>query len=466
LSGERARILIVDDDPDLLRLMAIRLRSAGYETVTAASGEQALAQVMAAPPRLVVTDLRMGGMDGMALFDAIRETRPTLPVIVLTAHGTIPDAVAATQRGVFGYLTKPFEASELMAQIERALKLGGHAVQDDSTGTDADWRREIITHSARMNEVLARAQLAAASDASVLIYGESGTGKELLARALVRAGARQSKPFVAINCGAIPEQLLESELFGHVRGAFTGAVKDHNGLFQAADGGTLFLDEIGDMPVALQVKLLRVLQEGEVRPLGSTRNVAVNVRIIAATHRRLDEEMAAGRFREDLYYRLNVVSIEVPALAERREDIPLLAAHFLKELADKYQKAVNGFAPDALEVLLGAAWPGNVRQLRNVIEQAVALCQTPLITADWVQQAIREQSQGLASFDEARGRFEREYLAQLLKIAAGNVAQAARLAKRNRTEFYKLLRRHTLDPALFKLQRPGQSGDRPPDSAE
>jgi two-component system response regulator GlrR len=278
--------------------------------------------------------------------------------------------------------------------------------------------------------------------------------------------ARQSKPFVAINCGAIPEQLLESELFGHVRGAFTGAVKDHNGLFQAADGGTLFLDEIGDMPVALQVKLLRVLQEGEVRPLGSTRNVAVNVRIIAATHRRLDEEMAAGRFREDLYYRLNVVSIEVPALAERREDIPLLAAHFLKELADKYQKVVNGFAPDALEVLLGAAWPGNVRQLRNVIEQAVALCQTPLITADWVQQAIREQSQGLASFDEARGRFEREYLAQLLKIAAGNVARAARLAKRNRTEFYKLLRRHALDPALFKLQRPGQAGDRPPDGAE
>jgi two-component system response regulator GlrR len=271
---------------------------------------------------------------------------------------------------------------------------------------------------------------------------------------LCKASARRSNAFVAINCGAIPEQLLESELFGHARGAFTGAVKDHVGLFQAADGGTLFLDEIGDMPSALQVKLLRVLQDGDVRPVGSTRSVAVDVRIIAATHRRLDQELAAGRFREDLYYRLNVVPIELPTLAERREDIPLLAAHFLKELAERYQKQVNGLAPDAVDVLIGAAWPGNVRQLRNVIEQAVALCQTPLVSAAWVQQAITEQEHGLASFDEARGRFEREYLAQLLKIAAGNVARAARLAKRNRTEFYKLLQRHGLDPALFKNSRP------------
>ena len=453
MTDERAPILVVDDDPDLLRLMTIRLRSAGYEPIAVESGEKALAQVVAAPPRLVVTDLRMPGMDGMALFAAIRQSNPTLPVIVLTAHGTIPDAVTATQRGVFGYLTKPFDAPELLALIDRALRLGGG--QSESTPGDSEWRREIVTRSTRMEEVLAKAQLAAASDASVLIYGESGTGKELLARAVCKASARSGKPFVVINCGAMPEQLLESELFGHARGAFTGAIKDHEGLFKAADGGTLFLDEIGDMPLALQVKLLRVLQEGEVRALGSTRSFSVDVRIICATHRRLAQEIAASKFREDLFYRLNVVGIELPSLAERREDIPLLAMHFLKELAEKYQKPLNGFAPDAMEALVGAAWPGNVRQLRNVIEQAVALCQTPLITAAWTQQAIREQQNGLASFDEARGRFEQQYLVQLLKIAAGNVTQAARLAKRNRTEFYRLLQRHALDPGLFKRPRKG-----------
>ena len=453
MNDDRARILVVDDDPDLQRLMAIRLQSSGYDAVTVGSGEQALAQMMVSPPSLVVTDLRMDGMDGMALFEAIHRDNPALPVVVLTAHGTIPDAVAATQRGVFGYLTKPFDAQELLALIERALRLGGSAAVAEDRSADGVWRQDIVTRCARMEEVLARSQLAARSDASVLIYGESGTGKELLARALCKASARQSKPFVAINCGAMPEQLLESELFGHVRGAFSGAVKDHEGLFKAADGGTLLLDEIGDMPLALQVKLLRVLQEGEVRPLGSTRSVNVNVRIIVATHRHLEQEIARGHFREDLYYRLNVVSIELPTLAERREDIPLLANHFLRELAEKYQRPLTGFAPDALEMLIAAAWPGNVRQLRNVVEQAVALCQTPLVTAAWTQQAIRDQERGLVSFDEARGKFERQYLSQLLTIAAGNVAQAARLAKRNRTEFYKLLRRHTLDPALFKAAR-------------
>jgi two-component system response regulator GlrR len=453
MSHARARILIVDDDPDLQRLMAIRLQSAGYETIAAGSGDQALAQMMAAPAQLVVTDLRMDGMDGMSLFEAIHKNNPALPVIVLTAHGSIPDAVTATQRGVFGYLTKPFDAPELLALIDRALRLGGNAAQSNGMPDNEEWRREIVTRCARMEEVLAKVRLAAASDASVLIYGESGTGKELLARALCKASARHSKPLVAINCGAMPEQLLESELFGHVRGAFTGALKDYEGLFRAADSGTLFLDEIGDMPAALQVKLLRVLQEGELRPLGAARTISVNVRIIAATNRRLDQEIAHGRFREDLYYRLNVISIELPPLAERREDIPLLAAHFLKELAERYHRPLNGFAPDAMEALIAATWPGNVRQLRNVVEQAVALCQTPLVTAAWVQQAIRDQDHGLIPFDEARGKFERQYLSQLLTIAAGNVARAARLAKRNRTEFYKLLRRHDLDPSLFKAPR-------------
>ena len=258
---------------------------------------------------------------------------------------------------------------------------------------------------------------------------------------------------MAINCGAIPEPLLETELFGHVKGAFTGAVRDNRGLFQAADGGTLLLDEIGDMPAALQVKLLRVLQERQVRPVGGLQNTPVDVRVISATHRDLEAEMAAGNFREDLYYRLKVVSLRLPSLAERREDVPLLAGHFLNELTSRYKKVVSGFAPEAVEQLVTAAWPGNVRQLYNVIEQSVALATTPLIPASLVQQAIQNEDTELTSFEQARRKFEREYLAQLLKITDGNVTNASRMAKRNRTEFYKLLQRHQLDPRLFKPQR-------------
>jgi len=442
----RTRVLVVDDDPDLLRLMQIRLDSAGYEVTTAESAERALAQMSIARPQVVVTDLKMGGMDGVALFEAIHAHNPTLPVIILTAHGTIPDAVAAVKRGLFNYLTKPFDAKALLAEIGRAAALGGSA----STGADAAWRAEIITRNPVMEDVLAKARLVADSDAVVFISGESGTGKELLARAIHMASNRRERPFVAINCAAIPEQLLESELFGHVRGSFTGAVRDHKGLFLTADRGTLFLDEIGDIPVSLQVKLLRVLQEKRVRPVGATEAHDVDVRIISATHRDLEAEMAAGNFREDLYYRLNVVALQLPPLTERREDIPLLANHFLMQLAQKYRKSVSGFAPEALELLVAASWPGNVRQLYNVVEQSVALCTTPLIPASWVQQAIQSQQAEFASFEDARRGFEREYLTQLLKITEGNVTQAARLAKRNRTEFYKLLQRHQLDPKLFK----------------
>jgi len=449
ITAERASILVVDDDPDLLRLMQIRLTAAGYAVTTAESAERALAQMSVARPRLVVTDLRMGGMDGIALFEAIRAQNPTLPVIILTAHGTIPDAVSAVKRGVFGYLTKPFDARALLTEIERALAVGGGPAPA-AAGEDAEWRAEIITRNPALEDVLAKARLVADSDAAVFIYGESGTGKELLARAIHKASARRDRPFVAINCSAIPEQLLESELFGHVRGSFTGAVRDHKGLFQTADRGTLFLDEVGDMPVSLQAKLLRVLQEKRVRPVGSTEAHQVDARIVSATHRNLEAEMAAGNFREDLFYRLNVVALQLPPLVERREDIPLLANHFLTQLAAKYRKAINGFAPEALEALVAASWPGNVRQLYNVVEQSVALCTTPLIPASWVQQAIQKQQAEFASFEEARRRFEREYLAQLLKITEGNVTQAARLAKRNRTEFYKLLARHQLEPKLFK----------------
>jgi two-component system response regulator GlrR len=301
-----------------------------------------------------------------------------------------------------------------------------------------------------MADLLAKAKLAAESGSAVLIRGESGTGKEMLAKAIHRASSRADHPFVAVNCGAIPDTLLESELFGHSKGAFTGALKDYPGLFRSAQGGTLFLDEIGDMPLALQVKLLRVLQERQMRPVGSVETIEIDVRIISATHRHLEEEIAAGKFREDLYYRLNVVSLELPNLAGRREDIPLLAQHFLKDLVKKSGKKVSGFAPEAMELLLNAAWPGNVRQLYNVVEQAVALSTTPIISAALLSDAIHENTENIPSFSDARRQFEQEYLVRLMKITGGNVTHAARIAGRNRTEFYKLLRRHHILPALFK----------------
>ena len=447
----KAQILVVDDDPGLLRLMQLRLEAAGYGATLADSGERALAQLAVSRPQVVVTDLQMGGMDGITLFEAIRADNPALPVIILTAHGTIPDAVSAVKGGVFGYLTKPFDAKALLVEIERALAVSG--VPNAAGIDDGAWRAAIITRNPAMEEVLAKARLVAAGDAAVLIQGESGTGKELLARAVHAASPRSNRPFVAINCAAIPEPLLESELFGHVKGAFTGAVRDNRGLFLSADGGTLLLDEIGDMPPALQVKLLRVLQEKQVRPVGGLQHVPVDVRVISATHRNLETELAAGNFREDLYYRLKVVALNLPSLAERREDIPLLAGHFLTEIAARYKKDVTGLSPEAVELLVAAAWPGNVRQLYNVIEQSVALTTTPRIPANLVQQAIQREQTEFASFEQARRKFERDYLAQLLKITDGNVTQASRLAKRNRTEFYKLLQRHQLDPRLFKPQR-------------
>jgi two-component system response regulator GlrR len=441
-------ILLVDDDPDLLRLISLRLTSAGYRVRTADSGETALATLAVLRPAVVVTDLRMPGIDGMQLFQAIHREHPALPVIILTAHGTIPDAVSATQRGVFGFLTKPFDSQDLLQKVAAAIKLSGDHTEADAP--DAEWRAGIVTRSPKMEDLLRQARLVAESDASVLIFGDSGTGKELLARAIHRASKRADGPFVAVNCGAIPAELLESELFGHARGAFTGAVQAHRGLFQTADGGTLFLDEIGDMPLPLQVKLLRVLQEGEVRPLGATQSIPVDVRVISATHRDLEAQRAAELFREDLYYRLNVVSLRLPPLAERREDIPVLATHILRRLAERYHRTQPALAPEAMALLIAAPWPGNVRQLLNLLEQAVALTTTPVIPASVVQNALSEDASALVPFEEARRSFEREYLVRLLKITGGNVTQAAQMAKRNRTEFYKLLQRHKLEPSMFK----------------
>jgi two-component system response regulator GlrR len=301
-----------------------------------------------------------------------------------------------------------------------------------------------------MKEVLQQAKMVAATDARVLITGESGTGKELLAQAIHKASERRNKPFTAINCSAMAENLLESELFGHEKGAFTGATRSHEGLFQATEGGTLLLDEIGDMPMRLQVKLLRVLQENQVRPVGSTEAKQIDVRVISATHRDLRELMKQGRFREDLYYRLNVVNIRLPTLDERREDIPLLVAHFLQQIAKEAGQERKVYAPEAVEMLVTAEWPGNVRQLYNIVRQNVALSRSPVISGELVQQSLGEHAGKLLSFTDARDEFTRNYLSQILQITMGNVSQAARLAKRNRTDFYKLLARHDLNPDSFK----------------
>ncbi|ABE43069.1 sigma 54-interacting transcriptional regulator [Polaromonas sp. JS666] len=444
-----AHLLVVDDDPDMLRLLTIRLTAAGYRVTAVTSAEAAMTQLHIERPQLVLSDVQLPGRDGLALFDDIRARHPSLPVILLTAHGTIPDAVEATERGVFTYLTKPFDGKGLLDKIAQALALSAPS-HPAKRGSPEAWQHQIISRSSRMAEALAEARMISQSDASVLLRGESGTGKELLAQAIHQASPRAGKPFIAVNCGAIPEALLESELFGHVKGAFTDAVASHKGLFQAADGGTLLLDEIGDMPPALQVKLLRVLQERVVRPLGSSQSIPVDVRIISATHRDLDAAMAEGQFRADLYYRLNVVTLTLPPLSERREDIPLLANHFLIKLANKYDKRLSGFAPEAIKALTTAAWPGNVRQLYNVVEQVCALSTTPLVPLALVQRALRSPSVQVLTFAEARQRFERDYLVGLLKLTDGNVADAARLADRNRTEFYRLMQKHGLTPGHFK----------------
>ncbi|HIB5957561.1 TPA: two-component system response regulator GlrR, partial [Klebsiella pneumoniae] len=376
-----ARLLLVDDDPGLLKLLGMRLVSEGYSVVTAESGPEALRVLGREKVDLVISDLRMDEMDGLQLFSEIQKGHPGMPVIILTAHGSIPDAVAATQQGVFSFLTKPVDKDALYKAIDEAL-------EQRSPATDEAWRQAIVTRSPLMLRLLEQAGMVAQSDVSVLINGQSGTGKEIVAQAIHNASPRHDKPFVAINCGALPEQLLESELFGHARGAFTGAVSNREGLFQAAEGGTLFLDEIGDMPVALQVKLLRVLQERKVRPLGSNRDIEINVRIISATHRDLPKAMARGEFREDLFYRLNVVNLKIPPLSERTEDIPLLANHLLRQSADRHKPFVRAFSSDAMKRLMAAKWPGNVRQLVNVIEQCVALTSSPVIGDALVEQAL------------------------------------------------------------------------------
>ncbi len=442
----KGKILLVDDDPGLLRLLSIRLRAESYEIEAVDNAHKALATLNRFAPDLVITDLRMDKMDGIGLLKELQTRSPGLRVVIITAHGTIPDAVVATQGGAFGFLTKPIDKEELMSTVERALRVSGsHAVNED-------WAGDIVTRNQAMKEILNQAKMVAATDARVLINGESGTGKELMARAIHQASPRSNQPFVTINCSAMAENLLESQLFGHEKGAFAGATHSQTGLFHAAEGGTLLLDEIGDMPMRLQVKLLRVLQENQVRPVGSTEAREVDVRVISTTHRDLQEFMVHGRFREDLYYRLNVVNIRMPTLSQRREDIPLLVAHFLHLISTEADQERKVYAPEAVEMLVTAEWPGNVRQLYNAVRQNVALARSPVISAELVQQSLGEHAGKLLSFSDARDEFTRNYLSQILQITIGNVSQAARLAKRNRTDFYKLLARHDLNPEQFKAR--------------
>ncbi len=447
---QEQKILLVDDDPSLLKLLSVRLQATGLEVKTAESASQAIALIPSYHPQLVITDLRMEEMDGLELFNYLQKKYPTLPVIILTAHGTIKEAVSATRQGVFGFLTKPIDSHELLELINKALELNKHVSSGPQTEKGAFWRENIITRSTIMENLLREVQHVAHSEVSVFIHGESGTGKELIAKAIHKASSRKDEEFIAVNCSAIPEELLESELFGHCKGAFSGASANRKGLFEVADGGSLFLDEIGDMPLSFQVKLLRVLQEGEIRPVGTNKSINVDVRIISASHQDLKKLASEDRFRMDLYYRLNVVTLSLPRLTERLEDIPLLAKHFITNNDFKIQPIAKGLSSEALELLIAYNWPGNVRQLKNVIEHVCTFATTPLIPVSLVEKALQEKQISLPSFNDAKKNFERDYLVKLLQLANGNVTEAARLAKRNRTEFYRLLNRHELKAAQFK----------------
>lgn len=438
------KVLIVDDDESFLRLFSMRLDSKGYQTFTVESAKSALEKLPEVKPDMVIADLRMDGMDGIGLLSELQKRYPGMPVLILTAHGTIPDAVTATKTGAFGFMTKPVDHDELQQRMSEALSTSSVA-----NGGDESWRSEIVTRNAAMEEILDTARRLAATRSTMLIRGPSGSGKEVMARAIHKASGR-SGDFVAFNCAAIPTDLLESELFGYRKGAFTGATRNHPGLFEQAHKGTLLLDEIGDMPKILQAKVLRVIEDGQVRPLGSEQVTDVDVRIISATNRNLEEAIDAGEFREDLFYRLNVVSIDIPPLSERIEDIPPLVTRRLQYLADQAGTQRKSFSPEAMELLMSQKWPGNVRQLQNVVDQTVALAPSEVISAEIVEGTLGTKPTKLPSLSEARDEFMRGYLIQLLAASNGNVTQASKLAQRNRTDFHKLLAKHDIDASAFK----------------
>lgn len=442
--NKQHRLLVVDDEQDMLLLLGTLLKKEGFDVETAMSGEEAISKMKDNTPDLVITDLFMGGMNGMQLMESIHSSTPLLPVIILSGQAQIRDAVKATHLGSTAFLTKPIEKEGLYEQVRRALNISTNGKKDNGFANDVIYKSNV------MEELIHLAKTVAATSVTVFISGETGTGKEVFAKAIHEGSERKNKAFIGVNCGAIPEQLLESELFGHEKGAFTGAANRHDGLFQAASGGTLFLDEIGDMPLSLQVKLLRVLQDMEVRPVGSTKTIPIDVRIISATHRDLDEMVKAGEFRSDLYYRLKVVPLFMPSLSERREDIPLLANYFLEEHAQANNKKKKHLSPDALDYLTAAEWPGNIRQLNNVIELCATLSKTKTIPLSLIKLGLQDRSRQMKTLKEAKLEFEKNYLISVLKMTGGHVANAAKTSGRNRTEFYKLLNQHSIEPAKFR----------------
>jgi len=447
-------ILVVDDDPNLLELLRIRLESGNYRATTALREEDALKSAQEQVFDLAIVDLKLSQGDGIVLMQALHLINPQMPVIILTAHGSIETAVEAMRKGAYSYLTKPFEPQDLFLQLERALenrRLSSEVSRLKNLLKEKYDFDNIVAKSGKMHKVLEMVARIAQTDSTVYIHGESGTGKELIAKAIHLAGARKNNPFIALNCAALPETLLESELFGHEKGAFTGAIRSTKGLFTQAHDGSLFLDEIGDMPLSLQAKLLRVLQERQFYPLGSERPVEVDVRVIVATQKDLEEAVKKGEFREDLFYRIHVIPIRLPPLRERKEDIPPLVEYFLKKFNRLMKKEVEGLTAAAMQRLMLHDWPGNVRELENTIEYAVAMTQQSWIQEDWILQTRTLQApEPLKSLKESKEAFEKTYLVNLLQISEGNISRAAKLAGKYRADFYDLLKKHGLKTEKFK----------------
>ena len=447
-----AKILVVDDDHNLLELMKMRLESLRYEVTTSMTETEAKNAMKETSFDLAIVDLQLGGYDGITLMEEFRFINPDMPVIILTAHGSIENAVEAMKKGAYTYITKPFEAQELGLQIERALEKRRLTYEIERLkeilreGYDFE---NIVAKSEKMQKLLEMVSRIAKTESTVYIHGESGTGKELIAKAIHLASSRKEKPFVAINCAAIPEALLESELFGHEKGAFTGAVKSTKGLFVQAQGGTIFLDEIGDLPLTTQAKFLRILQERQCSPLGSEKTVDVDVRVIVATNKNLENLVSQALFREDLFYRIHVIPILLPPLRERKEDIPLLVEHFLRKFNQKMKKNVAGLTPMAMQRLMRYEWPGNIRELENTVEYAVAMTRNAIIPEDLLLET-KAPSPELKTLQEARGEFEKEYLTNLVKLTEGNVTRAAELAGKYRADFYNLMKKYDINPGNFK----------------
>ena len=456
------RILVVDDDEGLLRLLTMRLSAMGFDVTTCMTGEEALAVAKREVFDLALTDLRLPDLDGLSVLEELRLIHPDLPVLLLTAHGSIPNAVEAMQKGAFGYLTKPFDDKELKTTLEKALaqqRMSREIQRLKLLVKELYGLENVAARSPKMQALLEQVARVAESDATICISGETGTGKEVIARVIHCNSKRARGPFIAINCGAIPESLFESELFGHVKGAFTSAQSSKRGLFQMAEGGTLFLYEIGEIPLNLQVKLLRAIQEREVMAVGAERPTKVNVRIITSTNKDLSAAVRAGAFREDLYYRIQVFPITVPPLRERRDDIPLLAQHFLQQSARRMHKEIRGFLPAAMQKLMLYSWPGNVRELENVIEKVVVLTNQDMITPDLLPTSTESTEGQVKPLTEAKEEFERNYLKEVLQLTGGNISRAAQIAARYRADFYKLLKKHGLHPGDAKEEKDADSAE-------